>query len=687
MPDIANRLQLRRFTFVDNTATPLNSYVYRVKVTQQALSETGNASLESGYSESNVVSVEPFYLSRKVLCKRYLSRTELCGTSNDPNCWKDFPDWPAQLPKGPSVPRPSIKVISEDYGASPDEGNDDYDAFVKLASDLGGPATSSSSTPVPRKVANTIIIVPSGEYFLNRVLKRGGQPSTEAFPDSGSDIQIANTSRFRILGCGSIPPKIAVSGHFQRDPSTGGEMDAIVPFRITQSSDFSIEGLELNGNSQDAARNDLTRESRGSAIRTHAAASYVLRDLNVHHFANDGIYIGNGSNDDTTQFIADSNIEIRDVALHNNTRIALMIAQARNVRVTHSRFEASGLNGENNGENPYYPGLLPRSGVDVEPNTVPFKASFGINESKRTYEAERSNGKVKLKKNSGTVEKLPVNVVTGNITFENCLFRANQGRAFMSPLKEDSAVPLTETIKVLYSVVRSADQEKESESFTLVTRNGLVAHNDMKLSGNLVWGHNLGSATTISNQNEHASLAFIGNYVASRSTATNRYGRQPLLVLGNTFDELPGDDASQNAPTFIQIYPNPKAIFTQNVVTLSRPFRSDPAVKVSGRLVSENTFLLRNPPNQAIKPPIRLEFGKSSSPSSRSEVLRSSFSDSFTTDDPNGTQCLWSDQQNDSVNLKTDALGQDQLCQPAPPGKDLWELPTYSPLLPPYYER
>ena len=58
-----------------------------------------------------------------------------------------------------------------------------------------------------------------------------------------------------------------------------------------------------------------------------------------------------------------------------------------------------------------------------------------------------------------------------------------------------------------------------------------------------------------------------------------------------------------------------------------------------------------------------------------------------TTDDPNGTLCRWSEQQNDWVNLKTDALGRDQLCQPAPPGKDLWELPTYSPLLPPYYER
>jgi hypothetical protein len=498
-----------------------------------------------------------------------------------------------------------------------------------------------------------------------------------------------------------ISPQKIVNNLIRRVPENRRLiLDAVVPFKIIESSDFSIEGLELRGNSQLSKRFDVNLESGNSAIRTTASSNYILRDLETHHFNNDGVYIGNGSNSNPSQFIADNNVRIHNVRSHHNTRIAMMFAQARHVHVSSSTMEKSGLNGDDDTANEDYPGLPPMAGVDVEPNTVPLTVTFGTGAQARTYQAEKVNNPdfpdqllVSLRKNSGNVNMKPVDKMTGHISFENCLFSGNVGRMFQSSLKDENTVPLTEDIAIRHSIFRSSGRET-AVTFGLITRNGVVQFNDLELGpGSLSWAHNLGSALHITNQNEHASLIFTNNYLSSSSFITNEWGRQPLVVSNNIFESIhPNNFLAKLARpqdfAFIRVSQNPKAIFHRNTLILSPGLL--PATNSSGgpvfqfqffgRLASENQYQSSSPLPQGDTRKFLISYGRSTSPKRRAEYRNENFSPEFAPQfSPNG-DCLW-----DSTQVTTPTaleLPKTWLCRTPPLDQSITTILEYKPYLP-----
>lgn len=709
--DVPNRLSARKYQHIDSlNVIEGKRYEYRIKVKDFYRPE--NQTNASIYSAIETIHIDPMSLSREVICEQFRQ-----GNRDIFSAWRN--------------PMTVDYFTDSVYGADPLPSGDDFTAFANLANELSGTTESP-------KTANKVVIIPPGDYFLNRVemrfqLRENEVPPTEnrfindpnrstpyvitpqdlagiTSHSRGSDIQFKSSRRFRILGCsvGDQKPLISVAGDFTRDPRpliisprriVNGTvqpvperearvlmLDSVVPFKFDLAEEFSLEGLEIRGNSQLSRRNNLLLESGNSAVRTTASGNYILRDLEVHHFNNDGIYIGNGANRGSPIFIADNGVRIHNIYSHHNTRIALMIAQVRNLMVSLARLEKSGLNGDNDQQNPAYPGNLPMAGVDVEPNTVPLSVTFGVGPNAKTYNSETRQiqinntnvTQVVLRKNDGIHYMIPVDKITGNVSFENCLFNKNIGRAFQSSLKKENAVPLTENISIRSSVFRASGLEQET-SFGLITRNGVVQFNDMELGpGNLSWGHNLGYSVGISNQNEHASMTFSSNFVSSSGSLTNEWGRQPLWITDNIFESTHSTGylnslQSPNLFSFIRVNPNPKLIFQGNTVRLSPSLLSSNAgvmLIFAGRQVSDNRYQLSRNLESPTNLKFQISYGRATAPRRRAEYRNESYSAEFTPQFRSDGGCLWDEEQNPSASFKLPA---GWLCQP---------LSTYNPVLP-----
>lgn len=662
--EIADRLDTRTARFVDRDLTYGNRYFYYV--VSGRYDETA-AVHYSAPSSTQFLTSNRFSLSKDTLCSAFQAGTieNLLNSENTDLHAINFLELREQ-----SHPAVSEK---DPYGQPLSEADKDYRGFLNMRDALSGNVKAypqdNCNGEILTKNVNRIVIIPGGTYQLKRVKANFINPPTQtvsryemvngvcrqvtgsaavrptwsnlitAFPGTdlqiGSDIQISNGTRFRIIGCpdaSGAKPKISVAGNFERTPSAAIpvngttarlNVDAIIPLRFNHVSNFTVEGLEFDGNSARTKRSDPRMEGQGSAIRTHDAQGYLLNDLVVHHMTYDGIYIGNGSTTaSSTQFIADRNVRIHRLISRNNTRIALMVAQANGMMVSMSTLSRSGMNGagEVGLENPDFPRLDPAAGVDVEPNTVMKSVKYG----NRVYQAEMcsaavqaeskgkacaSNFHVVLRKYTGIESLPPVDILSGNIAFENCLFNQNLGRMFQSALKAESVVPLTENITVRNSIFRpqpapSASRAAEllrTDNFGLITRNAVIDGNDMDFGyGRLQLSH---GTDIYSSQTPHASLRFEHNLVRSSGAIDDEGAFHPMWIRDNVFESTHPSDFPQifssafnetTRPTwrFINVQYNPRAIFANNQVSFSeglsrataRPFR------ILGRKVYGNSY-------------------------------------------------------------------------------------------------
>ena len=282
---------------------------------------------------------------------------------------------------------PSISITK--FGAKGDGRADDYGPLQAAAEYLC-------------RAPGTTLIFPPGTYRIAQYRILGGSHGKRV-----RNIRYIGCKGVTISGYGAT---IDVFGTFHRSADfryrghLGSHAVAVTPFEMIDSSDFRIEGFELNGNADKMTRDPAVAEGDNAGILTTKCRNYTIEDVHVHHFQTDGIKLGGNS------VIADRAAVLRNVTAENNGRLGLAIIQLRTAVILDSAFS-------NNGRTGKYGFHDPAAGVDVEPNrTVP-----------------------------------DVDVKTGSITFSSCHFEENVGAQFVSiwPAMVDSIFVEKSTIRAL----------------------------------------------------------------------------------------------------------------------------------------------------------------------------------------------------------------------------------------------
>lgn len=214
-----------------------------------------------------------------------------------------------------------------DFGAVGDGRTDDWQAFLYATNWLA------------ERPGRTLVF-PRGVYHLDRF-------ATHTFT--------LNLSDFRIIGePGAV---ISVKGDYHQTAlpdSNRPDKHAIIPFEFVGCSDFTVEGLTIDGNVDRTTRDDNVQSIGGHGILTRNCHCYTLRNVVCRNLSGDGVYLGGGDQHDT-----DATLD--GVTCHNNTRQGLTINLLRGGKIYDCTFRDSGRNGE-------YGGSSPRAGVDIEPS-------------------------------------------------------------------------------------------------------------------------------------------------------------------------------------------------------------------------------------------------------------------------------------------------------------------------------
>lgn len=318
----------------------------------------------------------------------------------------------------------------------------------------------------------------------------------------------------KLIGYGAV---IDVKGNFHRaadrlNPKNGkwySNSESVVPFDLVDCHRFTIEGFEINGNVDKMTRDDEVVEGPSYGILTRSGCTeYTLRNLNIHHFAADGICLGAASP------VANKNVTLTGVRSTNNARNALSLIQVRGGTFIDCDFSQSGRTG------PKYKAHAPAAGCDVEP------------------------------------EHDVIDVLTGALTFINCNFENNVGSQFAS-----AGGPRVQSI-VLDSVTITAGEDSLQYAVILAVQRGTIRDSIIDTKAGTVrptWiqGHSAtGTRTTIRDCEIRSSGAGL---LSSES-------QQPVTITGCTFT------GTQTAPfkSYLPYIRNPNAIFTDNSVFLPK---------------------------------------------------------------------------------------------------------------------
>lgn len=288
----------------------------------------------------------------------------------------------------------TISVAS--LGAAPDDGVSDYGALKALADtvserELFAPSAHVVFSPGVYEVTEYLdACTPS----LCPVSGRDGSANT------ADHIRYHAANNVHFHGCGATV-SVGPTPFRVVDRSTTVDMSlltTVIPFYITESHRFTIEGFELNGNVDDPAtgRVPTVAENSSHGIVTAACSDYEIRDVDAHHFAADGIILGFHAVYDVVSleefdpvgqydcpgydrsecvvrvYARDERGTLVDVQSHHNARGALSVILVDRLDVYGGSFSFSGETG-----NPQYPGHAPSHGLNVEPDFAPIPAFVG----------------------------------------------------------------------------------------------------------------------------------------------------------------------------------------------------------------------------------------------------------------------------------------------------------------------
>lgn len=253
----------------------------------------------------------------------------------------------------PADPTQADFFLATDFGLQ--QVPDDYDAMQRLAGFFSGAAGRR-----PR-----VVIFPPGKISILRAVESGG-PRRNAT----RDITFREAGGLALMGCNT---QLDVAGDFAF-PLDFVHMGfghsfrkQVIPFYFVGGAGIALSGFDISGNINASPGRGTQRSGNGSVVETtsygvfaRGVSGLTLADLNIHHFATDGLRIdglppaGKGA--------ASTNVLISHTSSHNNARQGLTIGTVGKVHVKDSQFNANGITG-----GPYL-GHSPMAGIDIEPD-------------------------------------------------------------------------------------------------------------------------------------------------------------------------------------------------------------------------------------------------------------------------------------------------------------------------------
>ncbi len=227
-----------------------------------------------------------------------------------------------------------IIVNVKDYGAVGDGKTDDYPALLKVVNYINSKGKGE-------------VYFPAGNYYIAEF--HNGNNNIQ-------DLQFKNCDGLDIHGSNAT---ISVNGSFNRSFTVQkgkfkhSNITAVIPLKINNCKNVTIENLELNGNVDKMTRDEGVVEDGGHLLVIIESQNVNLVNLFVHHAQTDGIFIV-GS---TTK-----NIIAEKVTSSNNARQGMSIIELTDATFTNCKFINTGNTGGNYGRH------APSAGVDIEPD-------------------------------------------------------------------------------------------------------------------------------------------------------------------------------------------------------------------------------------------------------------------------------------------------------------------------------
>lgn len=272
----------------------------------------------------------------------------------------------------------------KDYGAKGDNKTNDYAAIMKAYDAVNAKGKGE-------------IYFPKGTYYIDEF-----NSDEKRVPD----MVLQNLSYLAIRGdAGSI---ISVKGDFHR-PVTKitptkkykkSDTYAICPIYIKNSTNVTIENIEIRGNVQSTTRDSDVTESGGRLLSFESSTKVKLNNLYIHHAQMDGIgFI-------SSKKVPNSDFLIQNVIVSNCARQGSTIGSLINARFENCVFKNTGIT------DGAYGAHNPKAGIDIEPNWSESKV-LNLTFDKCIFE-----------NNLGGALRISHPFTTENITFNNCTMTA-----------------------------------------------------------------------------------------------------------------------------------------------------------------------------------------------------------------------------------------------------------------------
>lgn len=268
----------------------------------------------------------------------------------------------------------------KDYGAKGDGSSNDYSAIKKVVELIN----------INKKGK---IYFPPGEYYIGEY--HNGQNDIQ-------DFEFKNCDGLKIYGKDA---KIILNGKYNRTLSRQGakhvfsNIAAVLPIKILNCKNVSIENLEINGSVNETTRDKGVVEGNGYLIMISQSDNVYLHNLNLHHAQTDGLLIRGGDQPST-------NIRAVNIISSNNARQGMSISSLDSATFDSCKFINTGITGGNYGNHG------PSAGVDIEPNSA-----------KQTVQNVHFNNCV-FENNLGSQFVCSSPTATKNVYFDNCVLNS-----------------------------------------------------------------------------------------------------------------------------------------------------------------------------------------------------------------------------------------------------------------------
>ena len=385
-----------------------------------------------------------------------------------------------------------VEFTPEAFGAKGDGVSDDYDALMRMVHAVNAAG------------GGTVGFERGRTYFLNRYRTAADEQANLAF---------SKCSGLALYGNGA---SIAVKGDFHRDARSTRSLAGLV---FEDCRRVAVHALELVGNVGATRRSLSIKEGPSHGLIFGGCFDVVIDGVTSRHFAGDGLYIRQGRSAPAGVRPACRRFTVRNSRFLFNARQGMSVIQLRGGQFENCDFSYTGyIAPETRGPYGFH---APGAGVDVEPNHSP--------------------------STDGAVD-----VMTGDLRFQNCRMIGNRGTSFIA-CKYGRRGPFLEQISLescqfqcdedgdsRYGFIFDADGEVRDCTLQMRQRTAFIGWSPLsdarpRFSGNEVHGRNIGPGHPLLRVRKSGGVPIIeGNrFIVPDATALNGAAGRSVIVVDN----------------------------------------------------------------------------------------------------------------------------------------------------------